>query len=131
MFCSLSDEKSLPFQELSMQIQHFCASLSFWKVSFPPFHFHSIFLLCVGVVFAKDFTSSLSFFPLCYSLSPFIPSTNTELASMACVCGCLTLLSSLCHNYSPIGLSSYLDINYMSKEPVLVICLCSTKQYLC
>lgn len=91
MLFSLSDEKSLPFQELSMQIQHFCAFSSFWKVSFPPFHVHSIFSLSVRVVFAEDCTS-FSFFPLCYSLSLFIPSPNTEWASIACVCGYLTLL---------------------------------------
>lgn len=74
------------------------------KSLFPLNHFHSVFLLCVGGVSTKDFTSSLSF-PLLPVFSPCHSSSPTSM-SLHCLCRQVPHLFILCHNYFPTGLSS-------------------------
>lgn len=97
-----------------------------------PLSISIVFLLCVGVVFAKeDFMSPLSFSPLSHSLLPFSSLPPTYSGPPLLVSTGALLLVILHHNFFPTGLSSYLGISYISQETVFVIYLCSTKQYLC
>ena len=90
-----------------------------------PFSHSVCELSLLKIVLLSVFSPFAILFP--FSFPPPIQSGPPLLVSV----GTLLFWYWLHHNYSPTGLSSYLDINYMSKEPVLVISQCSTKQYLC